>query len=398
MNVQVNPEILRWARDTAGLDVERASQLLGFRDGKRRSAAQRLRALEEGAEEPSISVLDKMSVRYRRPPIVFYLPSPPVGEELAARFRSAPRDLTPAEQGQLNAFVRDLRTRQDLLRDALEDSGDAEPVDWIGSLHEGAGPSAIASRIREILNFNLGAYRAERSAEAGFDLLRELAEAAGIFVLLQGDFGSSQSALSTKLFRGLSLADRVAPFVVINPSDATAARSFTLLHEMVHLVLGQSEFANPASEDHLEQLCNDVAGSLLLPECDVRELVALSQGRDIDSLADEIHELARRWRVSSSMVAYRAARSGYVVWEEFRALLATFETRWRKIETARRKAAAAANGGPSYYVVRRHRLGDALVRRTKQLWRAGELTTSRTGIVLGVRATNVHALLEPSRG
>ena len=72
-----------------------------------------------------------MSVRYRRPPIVFYLPSPPVGEELAARFRSAPRDLTPAEQGQLNAFVRDLRTRQDLLRDALEDSGDAEPVDWI---------------------------------------------------------------------------------------------------------------------------------------------------------------------------------------------------------------------------------------------------------------------------
>ena len=393
MHVQVNPEILRWARTTSGLDIEEAARRLGFHDSNRRTAAQRLRDLEEGAKEPSVSVLDRMADKYRRPSLVFYLPEPPVDEERAARFRSAPTALTRIEQGQLDAFVRELRSRQNLLRDALEDHGDAEPVEWIGSLEENAGRQAIASRAREILGLNLDEYRARGSAESGFELLRERTEAAGVFVLLQGDFGSWHSALDTRLFRGLSLADPVAPFVVIHPNDATSARPFTLLHEMVHLLLGQSAFADPASNDPLEQLCNDVAGDLLLPDPDVRELVNLGH-RNTASLADKIPEFARRWRVSSSMVAYRAARSGYLPWDELRVLLRIFEARWRKSEAAR-KAKASRASGPSYYVVRRHRLGDSLVQRTKELWRAGELTTARAGMVLGVRATSVHALLEP---
>ena len=396
MNVQVNPEILRWARDTAGLDVERASQLLGFRDGKRRSGAQRLRALEEGVEEPSISVLDRMAIRYRRPTIAFYLPNPPIDEERAALLRSAPKDLTPADEGRLNAFVRGLRGRQNLLREALEDYGDSQRVAWIGSAEEHEGQQAIASRIGEILCLDLGDYRAQPSAEAAFSLLRRRAEAAGVFVLLQGDFGSWQTALETDLFRGLSLADPVAPFVVINPQDATSAWSFTLLHEIAHLVLGQTEFANPASDDQLEQLCNDVAGELLLPDSDVRQLSAL-RGLGIEALADVIPEFAKQWRVSSSMVAYRATRLRYIRRSDLHPLLKIFEARWRDA-TKKRKAREKQRGAaPSAHVVRGHRLGDALTGRTRQLWRAGELTTTRAGMVLGVRATSVHSLLEPWR-
>ena len=128
MNIQVNPEILQWARRTAGLDVETAARGLGFQDGKQRTAAQRLLALEEGDEAPSVSVLDRMAMRYRRPTIVFYLPNPPVDEARAARLRSAPKDLTPADEGRLNAFVRVLRGRQNLLREALVISSE-----WTGS-------------------------------------------------------------------------------------------------------------------------------------------------------------------------------------------------------------------------------------------------------------------------
>ena len=396
MNIQVNPEILQWARRTAGLDVETAARGLGFQDGKQRTAAQRLLALEEGDEAPSVSVLDRMAMRYRRPTIVFYLPNPPVDEGRAARLRSAPKDLTPADEGRLNAFVRVLRGRQNLLREALDDYGDFERVDWVGSAAEGDGREAISARIREILRLDLDAYRAQPDAEAGFTFLRRRAEAAGVFVLLQGDFGSWQSALEIDLFRGLSLADPVAPFVVINPQDATSAWSFTLLHEITHLLLGQSEFANPASNDHLEQLCNDVAGDLLLPERDVRKLNDL-RGLEVESLADEIPEFARRWRVSSSMVAYRATRLGYIPPDKLRPLLKVFEIRWRAA-TKKRKARERQRGAaPSAHIVRGHRLGPALMQRTRQLWRAGELTTTRAGMVLGVRAISVHALLEPWR-
>lgn len=396
MNIQVNPDILQWARQTAGLDVEKAARLLGFQDGKRRSATQRLQALEEGDEAPSVSVLDRMATRYRRPTIVFYLPNPPVDEERAARLRSAPKDLSPAEEGQLNAFVRALRGRQNLLREALEDYGDFERVGWVGSAAEGDGREAISARIREILRLDLDAYRAQPDAEAGFTFLRRRAEAAGVFVLLQGDFGSWQSALEIGLFRGLSLADPVAPFVVINPQDATSAWSFTLLHEMTHLLLGQSEFANPASNDQLERLCNDVAGDLLLPERDLRRLSDL-RDLEVEALADAIPEFAKRWRVSSSMVAYRAARLGYIRREDLRPLLKIFEIRWREASRKRKARERQRGSAPSALIVRGHRLGDALMQRTRQLWRAGELTTTRAGMVLGVRAVSVHALLEPWR-
>ena len=396
MNVQVNPEILQWARSTAGLDIEEAAKSLGFRDSIRRTAAQRLLALEEGDEAPSVSVLDRMAMRYRRPTIVFYLPNPPIDEKRAARLRSAPRDLSPADEGRLNAFVRVVRGRQNLLREALEDHGDFERADWVGSAAEGDGRGAISARIREILCLDLDAYRAQPDAEAGFTFLRRRAEAAGVFVLLQGDFGSWQSALEIDLFRGLSLADPVAPFVVINPQDATSAWSFTLLHEITHLLLGQSEFANPASNDHLEQLCNDVAGDLLLPERDLRRLSDL-RDLEVEALADAIPAFAKRWRVSSSMVAYRAARLRYIRREDLRPLLKIFETRWREASRKRKARERQRGSAPSAHVVRGHRLGDALMQRTRQLWRAGELTTTRAGMVLGVRAVSVHALLEPWR-
>ena len=57
----VNPEILKWARDTAGLTVADAARKLGFSDTRHRTAVERLTALEAGHDEPSRSVLVRMS-------------------------------------------------------------------------------------------------------------------------------------------------------------------------------------------------------------------------------------------------------------------------------------------------------------------------------------------------
>ena len=62
----VNPEILVWARRTAGLKVEDAVTKLGITDA-------RLAALERGDRQPTRPVLIKMARYYRRPLIAFYL-------------------------------------------------------------------------------------------------------------------------------------------------------------------------------------------------------------------------------------------------------------------------------------------------------------------------------------
>jgi Zn-dependent peptidase ImmA (M78 family) len=87
---------------------------------------------------------------------------------------------------------------------------------------------------------NLSDFRSQSSAEEAFSFLRSRAEEVGVFVLLKGDLGSHHTAIDLQTFRGFALADPVAPFVVINDQDSKSAWSFTLIHELAHLWLGQT--------------------------------------------------------------------------------------------------------------------------------------------------------------
>ena len=134
------------------------------------------------------------------------------------------------------------------------------------------------------------------------------AESAGIFVLLKGDLGNYLTALDTGVFRGFSIADQVAPFIVINDQDARPAWSFTLLHEAMHLLLGHTGVGNAQTDNGIERFCDDVAGAFLLP---AGELDALALDSDnLNELSERISRFAAETKVSRTMVAYRAEREG----------------------------------------------------------------------------------------
>lgn len=90
----VNPEILAWARNAAGLSLDAAAQKLGIQPASGVSPTERLAALEEGSDPPSRPMLVKMAHHYRRPLLLFYMAAPlasPIGEGISAPCRSAIR-------------------------------------------------------------------------------------------------------------------------------------------------------------------------------------------------------------------------------------------------------------------------------------------------------------------
>src|SRR5260370_21795409 len=103
--MKINPQILTWARETAGMPVEDAARRLGFEDKVRRSAAERLIALETGEEEPSRSVLQKMADKYRRSLLVFYLQEPPRTGDRGKDFRTVPGATPPLYNPLLDALI-----------------------------------------------------------------------------------------------------------------------------------------------------------------------------------------------------------------------------------------------------------------------------------------------------
>ena len=74
---RVNPAIMVWARETAGLTQEDAATKLGFQDSSRSTAVEKLALIEQGQKEPSRPRLVKMAKQYRRPLLTFYLSKPP---------------------------------------------------------------------------------------------------------------------------------------------------------------------------------------------------------------------------------------------------------------------------------------------------------------------------------
>jgi len=275
----------------------------------------------------------------------------------------------------------------------IQDEEEAAPLPFIGSMTIDQGVGAVLASIRQTLEFDLTAYRTQGTVEAAFALLRSKVEATGIFVLLIGNLGSHHTALDVTAFRGFALADAYAPFVVINDGDSKAAWSFTLIHELAHLWIGATGVSGAAVEGRVERFCNDVASNFLLPGNEL-ELVEVSQRSTQQEAANRISQFAHDRLVSRSMVAYRLFRAGLITEIMWGALTGQFEAEWRQARAARRELSRDEEGGPNYYVVRRHRLGPALLQFVARSMGEGALTPTRAGKVLGVKARSVERLLK----
>jgi transcriptional regulator with XRE-family HTH domain len=130
---KVNPEILRWARETAGLSLQDAVQRLALNDARGIPAIDRLTALESGDVEPSRPLLLKMAQKYRRPLVTFYMSAPPRKADRGEDFRNV-RDRHTGFEPLVDALVRDIRARQSIVRSFLMDDEDATPLPFVGSM------------------------------------------------------------------------------------------------------------------------------------------------------------------------------------------------------------------------------------------------------------------------
>ena len=390
---EVNPEILTWARETAGLTREDAVKKLSIRAAYGVEPEERLMALETGAIEPTRPMLVKMAKQYRRPLLTFYLSKPPRKGDRGTDFRTLPAERSAKDEAILDALIRDVRARQSLVRAVLEDEDEAEPLPFIGSHKISDGWREVIASLRSLLNVRRGEYHTQSDAGTAFEVLRSAAERAGVFVLLKGNLGSHHTEIGTEVFRGFSIADEIAPFVVINEYDARTAWSFTLLHELVHLILGQTGVSSANAGNDIERFCDDVAGRFLLQNSEIRGL-RLERMKSIDDLANHISEFANERNLSRTMIAYRAYRIGEIDQFAYAQLSGLFRQQWLAYRNSRRERQRKAGGGGDYYVTRRHRTGSGLITLVARMMADGALPTTKAATVLGVKPHQVQSVLE----
>jgi hypothetical protein len=93
------------------------------------------------------------------------------------------------------------------------------------------------------------------------------------------------------------------------------------------------------------------------------------------------------------MVAYKLFREGIISRDLWSGLAAPYRSQWKAGRAAERERNRDREGGPNYYVVRLHRLGEALVSLAGRMLAGRTMSPSKAGKVLGVKPSNVYSIV-----
>lgn len=374
----INPEVLRWARETAGLTLEKAAKSINIK-------IHRLDGMEKGSIVPTQKQIANMALKYHRSVLVFYLPHPPKQKSIIQDFRKL-STLSTDMQPQLDIMVRDLHVRQNIVIDSLEEMEEDEELEFVGSMNNVKNPDEIADKIVEDINFDISQYRNSKNIDDAFNYLRRIVEISRTYVILMGNLGHYTTSIGIDVFRGMALANKICPFIVINENDSRAAWSFTLLHELAHLYKGASGISGYESEEEIEDLCDEVASKILLEPHEIRDIA-------VDHLENKnlllfITEFAERRFISRKMVACCLRKEGKIDWPTYNHIARILD----EDRLALKRSSSSGTGG-NYYYTRRHRVGNGLNTLVGRMLEYGSINTVRAGRVLGVRSIYVGKMV-----
>jgi len=383
----VNAEMLKWARQEAGLTLSGAAEKAGIEDTRRKTKEERLSEWESGNSLPSKNQLKCLARAYVQPLLLFYLSSPPVETVALPDFRKlSPEDA--ALSPRMKSLVARMKARQEEVIDILlEDDEEPEQLPFIGRFTPATPVADFVKDLRASLRLSEAQQRKIRDYEGLFSVLRNRAEDLGIFVIVQGDLGHHTTALEPTEFRGFCLSHPVAPFVVLNGNDAKPALSFTLMHELAHLWLNESGISNTnplnalSDENRIEAFCNKVASHFLIPPLSLAELWNEKRGRNSYEVVGEI---ARELSVSRRAVAYRLRLAGDLDFPEWQMLNNRFQADYEAVQARKRAKNEQSSGFPHPYVLKKYQLGARLVSTVLRAVDTGALGYSSASRILGV--------------
>jgi len=218
-----------------------------------------------------------------------------------------------------------------------------------------------------------------------FNAWRIAAEDAGLLVF-QAD------RIDLDEMRGFSISDRPLPAVVLNMQDAPQARSFTLLHEVAHVLLGAAGLcllreSGPNTDiKRVEVFCNHVAGAALVPADSLLGEPEVPRKRAAEVVDSALVAIARRYGVSAEVITRRLLTLGRVTAAFYQRKRAEFQEQYEALREKPRSGFAP----PAILAVARN--GRPFTRRVLEAFAEERVTASEVADLLGVRLKHLDRI------
>lgn len=306
----INPAVLAWARQESGYTVDRVAHRLSTRE-------ERVLAWERGEANPSLPQLQKLAHFFQRPLGLFFQPKPPSLTPLAAEYRRLPGVVAGRESPEMRLALRQMLTRREHMINLLGEMGEDVPEFRLQArLKE--KPEEVAGRLRKALEIGVPTQIHWKDEWQALSAWRSAVERLGVLVFQFNKVDLEEA-------RGISLLRFPLPVVGVNSRELPEPKSFTLLHELVHMMLTVGNEEVPALMEQrnneqwasVEQFAETVTSHTLVPE---GALVSVIKDEFLDPGSWgllEVRRLARRFRLSPIAMATRLRASDFMTWPQY---------------------------------------------------------------------------------
>ena len=305
--LRVNPKLLRWAREECGYSPTEIA-------GRIHTDQEQYAIWEDSGTGLSLNDLVALSKVCKRQIAFFFLPNIPPKTKKPTDFRNLEPVLAKLSDKTLLAIRRTARF-QDFLLQLQGPEYYRNKYSWLSKyrelFHGRLDSDESIDWIRNLLGYPVDEQlTAKIDSETSYRRWRNSVEHnLGIHIF--------QFAMPKVEVQGFSYSNSPPYCITINNAYPSTSRTFTLFHELSHILRSQSGLCKPddttirREETSVEYDCNSFAGSLLVPS---REVVPAKD-------KDTIFKYATIFKISSEVYLRRLFSIGHVSESEFFPLL-----------------------------------------------------------------------------
>ncbi len=359
----INADRLRWCCDQQGLTLEDLAE----------AARVPVNALQNAMSAlPSLTVnqLRKIAEYFGRG-VLFFLEAGAITDEQVhtRQFRTL-HNQKPKLSAKVRRLVESVERQREIYLNLLEDLEDAPASPFThpkGLLRDDAVQSAASARAW------LGI-----AEQRSFPEYRAAVEAKGILIFRSNGYPGKWQIPRDDPVCGFTLIYQTHPIIFVKKHVAETRQTFTLMHELGHLLLHQDSFVDNREDLHShagkEREANAFAGNLLVPNEKLGQINMRARPENVAEIDEWIKPFRRDLGVSTEVVLRRLLDTGRLsqqTYEEYR--------QWKQAI-----GPVKSNSGSRVYRYREpiHLFGDNFVRTVLDSLHAKNITLNRASTYL----------------
>jgi len=291
--IPYNPEVLKWARQTAGMQLHEVAHRMGKDAGT-------ISLWETGESSPTYIQLEKLAYKiYKRPLALFFFPEPPEEESLEQAFRTLPESEIQVMSRHMHLLIREAQTMQINVSE-LNDYKNPAKRNLLKDLQftPQTPLSKMVSQVRDYLDIDLTAQFSWKNTGQALKTWRNTLEDHGIYIF--------KDAFKDDAYSAFCLHNEEFPIIYINNSTPKTRQIFSIFHELAHLLMGtggvdarNTDYIKTlrGNNKKIEVLCNRFAGAFLVPDAHFSKQI-----KEMEITPPAIESLALKYKVSREVI------------------------------------------------------------------------------------------------